>query len=326
MIGIYSTISMLLTIPSLASSVPNWADSVIHLRYALNVGRTYTWRLVADQFIVNKRAVRINASFNLDALDTDIAGNTQVRIRVRSSDENASVTRLIDSAKSGLYPVSSRRGNKAGVYDAVIDQIGSIITGQFAISDTVPPPIFTAGMAATNQFDHNSEIDVPSMMNMMMPALSNDERVRMKVTKRDTVLLPSALQQVRSQSGAVAPEASNRVVRMDTLFREITLDSVVINGSQRALACLSVITSRHNWSGSRARSVASVKRDILTGLVEQIVERGYRDEPGSEFEPIYVAVALLDTNLTWTPSDLNTVMQPPPSLAPLKLRGSTGVR
>ncbi|MBK9184452.1 MAG: hypothetical protein IPM83_15405 [Ignavibacteria bacterium] len=59
-------------------------DSLVTLKYQLDVGRTYTWRLVADQFIVNGRALRLSAMFNMDAIDSDIQGNTQVRIRVRS--------------------------------------------------------------------------------------------------------------------------------------------------------------------------------------------------------------------------------------------------
>ncbi|MBK9184453.1 MAG: hypothetical protein IPM83_15410 [Ignavibacteria bacterium] len=78
---------------------------------------------------------------------------------------------IIDSVKAGLFPVGSRRTNKAGVYDAMIDQLGKIIAGQSGIDENTPPPMMS-GIGATNQFDSERGIDIPAMMNMMMPTMT----------------------------------------------------------------------------------------------------------------------------------------------------------
>ncbi len=294
-------------------------DSLITLRYKLDHGRTYTWNLVADQFIVNGRALRFSALFQMDAIDSDVQGNTQVRIRVRSSNGDNRANEIIDSAKSGLFPVGSRRTNKAGVYDAMIDELGKIITGQYRLDEQAPPPVLS-GIGATNQFDLERSIDIPSMMNLMMPTISEGQEVRIGMTSIDTTYTQSAEQKISGSRGSSLADRDKGRATMDTLFRSITLDSIAIRSTGQRVCHMTVHVDRHNANGQRSESETSVVRDVHTGLLELVIERGFNLRENGDRSPTYVAVAVIETNLTRITDNQGNEIVTPPSMSPGSFR------
>ncbi len=287
-------------------------DSVLSLRYNLEPGRTYSWRLVADQFVVNDRSVRLSAVFTLDALDADQAGNSQVRVRIKASESNQVASAILDSIKLGLYPVGNRRTNKAGVYDAVIDELGKIITGHYGVDETVPPPPMQS-VGTTTQMKESRDVDMPTIMGMMLPQMPIDNDVSVRVVRFDTILVPSNSQRMHATRGTIASEGSKQ--SFDTMYRQIMIDSIGLVTGGREIGFITITTNRHNANGTQSNVYATITRDTQTGLLERVIERGFSIVDGDEI-PRYVAVALLDTNLNKLRDDEGNTVLTPPSLAP----------
>ncbi|MBK7577640.1 MAG: hypothetical protein IPI24_09430 [Ignavibacteria bacterium] len=298
-----------------ASAFSTSPDSLVTLKYQLDVGRTYTWRLVADQFIVNGRALRLSAMFNMDAIDSDVQGNTQVRIRVRSSEGDHRANQIIDSVKAGFFPVGSRRSNKAGVYDAMIDELGKIISGQYGIDENSPPPIMSA-IGATNQYDSDRGIDIPAMMNLMMPTMTSQNEVHLGTVRSDTLLTVSSAQKISGSRGSFKREGDKHITAMDTSYRMISLDSVRVHPNGRRVCYMTVTTTRHSSGGGRSMTQTSVIRDSHSGLLEQVIERGFNLDDDNEATPSYVAVAILETDLTRLTDAGGIEVLTPPSMSP----------
>lgn len=294
-------------------------DSLVTLKYQLDVGKTYTWHLVADQFIVNGRALRLSSVFHMDAIDSDVQGNTQVRIRVRSSDGDHRTKEIIDSVKAGLFPVGSRRTNKAGVYDAMVDQLGKIITGQYGIDERVPPPQMS-GIGVTNQFDTERSIDIPALMNMMMPTMTDGQDVKIGTLRLDTMYIPSSNQNISGSRGSSMGGASKGHTVMDTLFRSIALDSVIVKPSGQRVCNMTVLVARHNANGSHSVTETEVRRDKHTGLLELVIERGFNLKVNGDRVPAYVAVAAIETDLTRLTDNAGNEILTPPSMSPGSFR------
>ncbi|MBK9183524.1 MAG: hypothetical protein IPM83_10465 [Ignavibacteria bacterium] len=302
-----------------ASAFSTSPDSLVTLKYQLDVGRTYTWRLVADQFIVNGRALRLSAMFHMDAIDSDIQGNTQVRIRVRSSDGDPRTNEIIDSVKAGMFPVGSRRTNKAGVYDAMVDQLGKIIAGQYTIDENTPPPVMS-GIGATNQFDSERSIDIPAMMNMMMPTMTDGQDVKIGTMRLDTLYIPSMNQKISGSRGSMMADGSKGQTAMDTLYRTIALDSVLVKPSGQRICNMAVFVARHNANGTHSITETSVQRDKHTGLLELVIERGFNLKDNGDRVPAYVAVAVIETDLTRLTDNEGNEVLTPPSMTPGSFR------
>lgn len=301
------------------AAVSTSPDSLVTLKYQLDVGRTYTWRLVADQFIVHGRALRLSAMFHMDAIDSDVQGNTQVRIRVRSSDGDHRANEIIDSVKSGLFPVGSRRTNKAGVYDAMVDQLGKIITGQYGIDERTPPPVMS-GIGATNQFDSERSIDIPAMMNMMMPTMTDGQDVKIGTMRIDTLYIPSTNQKISGSRGSLVADANKAQTVMDTLYRAIALDSVIVKPTGQRICHMTVFVARHNANGTHSITETSVQRDKHTGLLELVIERGFNLKDNGDRVPAYVAVAVIETDLTRLTDNEGNEVLTPPSMSPGSFR------
>lgn len=304
---------------NVTAAVATSPDSLVTLKYQLDVGRTYTWRLVADQFIVNGRALRLSAMFHMDAIDSDVQGNTQVRIRVRSCDGDLRTNEIIDSVKAGMFPVGSRRTNKAGVYDAMVDQLGKIIAGQYSIDEQTPPPVMS-GIGATSQFDSERSIDIPAMMNMMMPTMTEGQDVVLGTMRRDTIYVTSSTQKISGSRGSTANNGIKGQAAMDTLFRSFTLDSVLVRPTGQRICNMTVSVSRHNANGTLSSTETTVQRDKHTGLLELVIERGFNLKANGDSVPAYVAVAVIETDLTrFTDNEGNDVLTPP-SMTPGSFR------
>ncbi|MCX6139880.1 MAG: hypothetical protein NTX15_03475, partial [Candidatus Kapabacteria bacterium] len=294
-------------------------DSVVVLKYSLDEGRTYTWNLVADQFIVNGRALRLSATYNMDAIDSDLDGNTQVRIRVRTSSIDKRAGEIIDSVKAGLFPVGSRRTNKAGVYDAMIDQLGKILTGQYSIDESVPPPVLS-GQGLTNQYDANRGVDIPSMMNMMMPSMPSGTDIELHVSKIDTLLVPSANQNLEGTRGSVARDGVKSAVQMDTIYRKMELDSIQSRPSGQRICFMTVHSVKKTIHGSMNIIETSIVRDTRSGLLERVIERGFYSDTDGRIHPQYVAVAVIETDLTVVADSEGNDILTPPSMSPGSVR------
>lgn len=298
-----------------ARSVP---DSVVALKYSLDKGRTYQWNLVADQFIVNGRSLRVSAKYMMDAIDSDKKGNTQVRIRVRTSSVDARAGEIIDSVKGGLFPVGSRRTNKAGVYDAMVDQLGKILTGQFSLDENTPPPVIT-DQSLTNQFESSRGVDIPAMMNMMMPSMPGDSQIEVHQTKYDTLYVQSSSQSIAGQRGSVG-DANDVRAKMDTIYRTISLDSIQVRTSGRRVCHMTVRAIKKTTNGGSNLIETTVIRDTESGLMELVIERGFYHDADGTPKPQYVAVAVIETDLTViTNADGDEVLTPP-SMSPSPVR------
>lgn len=283
------------------------SDSVIILRYSLEKGKTYTWNLVADQFIVNGRALRLSATYNIDAIDSDVDGNTQVRIRTSPSSINTLAGGIIDSVKDGIFPVGSRKTNKAGVYDAMIDQLGNILTGQYNINHTTNVPVMS-GQGLTNQTDANQSLDIPLMMNMMMPIMPLDPDIKMRVSKIDTILIPSVNQIVSGSRGSISRNDKKSKVLMDTLYRIIELDSIKILHTDKQICFMTVHSVKKTINGTTNIIKTSIVRDTRSGVFERIIEQGFYSDSNGKIRPIYVAVALIDKIIDF---EHDNVLTPP---------------
>jgi len=295
------------------------ADSLLTLRYKLDAGRTYVWHLVSDQFVVNHRSLRLNATFYLDAIDSDVDGNTQVRLHVKSSDKDDKASAIIDSVKNGSYPVGSRRSNKAGVYDAMIDQLGKIITGRFALDETSAIPPMSAH-STTNQFEKQQSLDIPQLLNIMLPELQKGPDLAVNAVRIDTQYVASVNQSLNSSRGSSVEATGKLTSFIDTVYRRISFDSTAIRPSGQQVCFLSVSARRQNYNGTVSLAETSIIRDARSGLIERVIEFGYLLDNKGKKSPRYVAVAVSDTDLSQITDASGHNVFTPPAVTPRSFR------
>lgn len=288
------------------------------LRYQLDLGRTYTWRLVVDRFVVGDRSIRFSASFHIDALDADRLGNTQVRMRARSAMPSQEAEVLIDSLKAGLFPVGNRRSNKAGVYDAVLDEFGTIITGRYAPDEQAPVPTITS-LGVTTKVEAPQYADIPSLLGTVMPAMPSGDYMPNRGSRRDTLYVPATTQRIANSRGAGSSQAKAKPV-FDTVYRHFTVDSVDSSVEDNAAWFITVTSERFAHNGSHTRTVTTIVRDRATGLPTQIIEKVANVDADGTVLPSHLAVAILETDITPKRDSFGNEIDVTPSMMPGGLR------
>lgn len=263
----------------------------VSLRYALKVGSSYTWRLAADQAVVGGRAARINAMFSMETVDKDDKGNTLCRIRVRSDHSPSIATLKLNSDENLLAAVADRRLSLAGVYDAILDELGNVITGKTMVNQELEQATLSGAEITNNTQDIQNNLEIPSLMNMVVPSIPTFLGKRLDHAI-DTIFLPSRNQRLTQTRLGQKISTEEEGMLMDTVFRDITLDSIRSRDQQTRLY-ITINSERHNISGQHFISKTSVIKDVNSGLVEQIIEYGYRKEE-DKLIPEYSAAAVLE--------------------------------
>jgi hypothetical protein len=301
MVRLFSSLSIIcasaLATVAIVAAQPNpteqsgTVEKEISLKYSLKTGTKYTWRLAADQVVVGGKAARINALFSMEAVEHDEKGNTLCRIRVRSDQAPSIATKKLNDPENLLAAVSNRRLSLAGVYDAILDELGNVITGSTSINQEIEIATLSGSETTNQPVEVQNNMEIPSIMAMVLPSVPNTILGSTIGEAIDTIYLPSRYQKLTASAvGNVSQEASGML--MDTVYRRIKLDSVATSDNSIRMH-ISIYSERRNISGNEFSSRTKVIKDVTTGLVEQIVEYGYRRK-GTILTPEYTAVAVLE--------------------------------
>lgn len=247
----------------------------VTLRYNLEPGTHYTYRLITDQVVVNNRTARLQTLFELRSLARDYSGNTRCRIKITAD------TTEVESNKGRVQRTMAGRRlwSDGNAYDAVMDVFGKILSarviadGENVLDDTNMVVQEQRIMDISQIHDDQSATQIPEILNFILPTTTTDPNgASLNRVWVDTFTVVSRVQATPS----IRPGQSiTWQKQMDTLYRTSSIDSVkIIDG--RETAFMSMKTDRLNASGTHLVAYTKVQRDTRTGIVIALSEKCFR--------------------------------------------------
>lgn len=253
----------------------------VTLRYNLEPGTHYAYRLVTDQVVVNDRTARLQTLFELRSLARDFAGNTRCRIKIKAD------TTGLESNKGRIQRTMAGRRlwSDGNAYDAVMDVFGKILSAR-VVPDGEPvlDEVDAVGneqkiMDVSQIHGDESATQIPEILNFILPTSTTDPNgASVAHVWADTFTVVSRVQATPS----IRPGQSvTWKKQMDTLYRTSTVDSVEMMDG-RETAFMSMKTDRRNASGTHLVAYTKVQRDTRTGIVVALSEQCFRVVNGDE--------------------------------------------
>lgn len=280
------------------STRPDSVLGEVTLRYNLNPGERYTYKLLTDQVVVNNHSTRLQTIFEVSAIAKDVRGNTRCRITLASDpDRDTSALHGTDLEKKRF--AGYRKWVQEQAFETVLDALGRVIASTVvAKDDTTEGGVAEPLSERATQFVNTPREDqaIPSLMSFILPTTSVVGTIARGTEWSDTFTLESKTQ----FAPAIRQGQTTRPVRVqDSLFRKTRVDSIVVlDGRQQCF--LAIETDRKNAGGSRFVAFSRLQRDVPTGLVLSLQEKAYRiidDDPILHYTASVVLVREMSTSL-----------------------------
>lgn len=260
---------------SLGSSVD---QDTLNLTYDLTVGDVYVFRLITDQHVGAKSAVRMQNLLSLEIVDSDRLGNLQVNVRIRSDSTIDISDTLAYRKKGGFLFGGNRLFSESGRFEAVADALGRLIAGQKISFDQQDQGVTSMTSRITDAVDSRLALQ-NNGMSFSLPMIAPDSRIILGEETLDTLYLASAIQPLASSIGPTG-KPNSVPIHLDTMYRTTQLDSVVVENDIEVGYFFSS-SRKHTKSGRRYTISTQMRRNMSTGIVLSIDERCYREHNGS---------------------------------------------
>ena len=286
-----------LTVAMLVCLVPcKSADSSYVLRYDLPVGKSFTYRVTTDQFILAKTGIRLHTLLYLDVMGRDENSNMECRLRMKSD------TSLNEDDKLAYRPIGELRFgghrlySEAGFLQLLLDESGNLVDNKSSMDDANRTP------ATSTQFERITDASLntatntsgPYTLQLLMPSIPEGVTIVRSQVYVDTITFASRSVHLPTSYGPAG--VAQREVLYDTVIRYSMLDSVVTAGKVRS-GHMTIRSERRNALGGSYESTATVVRDMRSGMIQSIKEKCYRRERNGTKQVTYYANAvLIETN------------------------------
>jgi len=268
------------------------ADSTFILRYDLPVGKTYTYRVTTDQFILPTTGLRLHTLMNMDVVGRDENSHVICRLRL-TSDTAFDRTDMVTYRPVGELNFGGHRlYSDAGFLELRMDEQGNLIDNRTKLDDASRTP------ATSTQFERitdaslvsGSNANGPYMLQLLMPTVPEGSSIEVSKVYTDTVTFASRSVHLPTSYGATG--VAQREVLYDTVIRRSSLDSVYSSGSI-SIGHMTIRSERRNALGGRYESTASVVRDMRSGMIQHVREKCYRLSRNGDKKISYYATAEL---------------------------------
>ena len=292
---------------------PDSIQGEVTLRYDINPGDHYAYKLTTDQVVVNNHSTRLQTAFELRAIARDARGNTRCRIKLSSDPVRDS---------SAIHGTDLRKKRFAGyrswvqeqAYEAVLDALGRILASTVVASFDTTAGVNEQGRAEPlseriTEYTNTPQEDpaTPELMNFILPTTSITGTIGQGTVWSDTFTIGSKTQFTPS----IRPgQTSAPVLIKDSLFRTTRVDSFAVLGG-RQQCFLSLKTVRCNASGTKLVAFSTLQRDVPTGLVVALHEKAYRmDNDDATLHYTASAVLVPEKSTSLPPTEEGTPLSP----------------
>lgn len=237
------------------------------------VSAVFEYGVLTDQVVINDRLIRIPATLTLEIIDADGKGNIRTRARIES--DTHTITQDIVMFRPGkkMTLVGLRLADSKGSFDATIDAHGRLV-------DVVR----TKDETATMYYDKTPDAKImdmeafmstdaafPALFAFVTPDPMLDSVLEIGRKYLDTSFTLTQRISIGTMYGA---EGSNPMpIVVDTLFRSVTIDSVVRGEYDHRIVYMSVELERVPPIGTRTHMRAKVLRDLNLGVVTSISQQ-----------------------------------------------------
>lgn len=268
------------------------ADSTFMLRYDLPVGKTYTYRVTTDQFVIPTTGIRLHTRMMIDVLGRDENSHTICRLRL-TADTAFDKTDMVTYRPVGELDFGGHRlFSDAGFLELKLDDYGNLVDNKRSLEDANKTP------AISTQYERitdaslvsGSNTNGPYMLQLLMPNLPAGEQIELSKQYSDTVTIASRSVHLPTSYGATG--VAQREILYDTVIRRTSLDSVYTSGSI-SIGHMTVQSERRNALGARYVSTSNIVRDMRTGMIQHMREKCYRVTRNGEKKISYYATAEL---------------------------------
>lgn len=249
-------------------------DSSVVVRYDIAVGNSYNYDVKSDQHVVKSSAVRLQTNLAIEVVGKDSKDNFKVRLRVRGDTARNLDEKSVYRPSGSMNFSGHRLFSDAGRYHAALDALGRVILGQNVIDGP------ESELEVQTQFERVTDISVAdvdgktsqNMLNFTVPSLPFAAQLELAKEYFDTLYIPSRVIDMPTSGIEGKPK---RQLFVDTIFRVTILDSVVVRRSNR-IGYFTMQSKRNNKFGSKFTSTTTMRRNLRSGMVEDLVEHCYR--------------------------------------------------
>lgn len=270
----------------------NSADSTFMLRYDLPIGKTYTYRVTTDQFVIPTTGIRLHTRMMMDVLGRDENANTVCRLRL-TADTAFDKTDMVTYRPIGELDFGGHRlFSDAGFLELKLDEHGNLVDNKKTLEDNAKSP------AISTQYERITDASIvsgnntngPYMLQLLMPNLPAGEAIQLTKQYVDTVTIASRSVHLPTSYGSTG--VAQREILYDTIIRRTSLDSVYTSGSI-SIGHMTVQSERRNALGARYVSTSSIVRDMRSGMIQHIREKCFRITRNGDKKVSYYATAEL---------------------------------
>lgn len=242
-----------------------------HLIYKMKVGDVHTFDLVTEQHVVGRRAVRVATDMSIDVLNNDHLGNYECRMSLTIDRDSTDLIPQTQDLSNGAFVVAGERSySRVEGYDAVINSVGNIVIGQTVQPHNLDQRIFTLS-SQTTDFSMTERPVAPYEVNFTLSSAPGENPVTIGVPYEDTIFVTSAVQRVSKTIGFITAPMSEPPAHLDTLFRVMTLDSIV-TVDQRQVGHITSRGLKRTVLGQQYEITTQYYREMTSGLIDSLHE------------------------------------------------------
>ncbi len=242
-----------------------------HLVYNMKVGDIHAFDLVTEQHVVGRRAVRVATDMRIDVLNNDHLGNYECRMTLTINRDSSQGLPNTYNLSNGAFVVAGDRSySRVEGYDAVINSVGNIVLGQTVQPHTLDQQGFTLS-SQTTDFSMMERPVAPYEVNFTLSSAPGENPVTIGVPYEDTIFVTSAIQRVSKSTGFITSPMSESPAHLDTLFRLMTLDSIITVG-QRQVGHITSRGLKRTVLGQQYEITTQYYREMTSGLIDSLHE------------------------------------------------------
>lgn len=242
-----------------------------HLVYNMKVGDIHAFDLVTEQHVVGRRAVRVATDMRIDVLNNDHLGNYECRMTLTINRDSSQGLPNAYNLSNGAFVVAGDRSySRVEGYDAVINSVGNIVLGQTVQPHTLDQQGFTLS-SQTTDFSMMERPVAPYEVNFTLSSAPGENPVTIGVPYEDTIFVTSAIQRVSKSTGFITSPMSESPAHLDTLFRVMTLDSIITVG-QRQVGHITSRGLKRTVLGQQYEITTQYYREMTSGLIDSLHE------------------------------------------------------
>lgn len=244
------------------------------LVYQMRVGDIHDFDLVTEQHVVGKRAVRVATDMRIDVMDKDHLGNYECRMTLSIDRDSTGLAVSTGELTQSTFRVAgNRQYSRVEGYDAVINNVGNIVLGQTVQPHNFDQRGFTLS-SQTTDFSMTERPIAPYEVNFTLSSAPGKNPVTIGVPYDDTILVISAVQRVTRSPGNITAPLNEPSANLDTLYRVMTLDSIITAGD-RQIGHITSFGIKHTVLGQRYEITTRYYREMTTGLIDSLYEECY---------------------------------------------------